>query len=171
MLAHDTRASARELVAAAAAGVAALGGVAVPCGLLTTPQLHWMVRQANAAAKHDEAAYFGALAAGFAALVSRAPAPAEVSPPAPTFNGRLVSHKRRHSNGQSAMCIGVHLTGLEMCFTLETPAITAWAPRVWAPCRQWWWTAPTASAAPSCARWRSAWARGCGWTRATPAAT
>ena len=78
MLAHDTRPSARDLVAAAAAGVAVLGGVAVPCGLLTTPQLHWMVRQANAAAKHDEAAYFGALAAGFAALVARAPAPTEV---------------------------------------------------------------------------------------------
>ena len=80
MLAHDTRRSARGLVAAAAAGVAALGGVAVPCGLLATPQLHWMVRQANARATHDEAAYYGALAGGFAALVARAAAPAQVAP-------------------------------------------------------------------------------------------
>jgi hypothetical protein len=74
MIAHDTRPSAGALVAAAAAGVAALGGAAAHCGLLTTPQLHWMVRQRNAGAEDSEAAYFGALAAGFAALAGRAAA-------------------------------------------------------------------------------------------------
>ncbi|KAK9839856.1 hypothetical protein WJX81_006690 [Elliptochloris bilobata] len=77
MVAHDTRPSAAGLAAAAVAGVIALGGVAIPCGLLTTPQLHWMVRQANASAKHDEGAYFGALADGFATLVGRSPAPVQ----------------------------------------------------------------------------------------------
>ena len=43
MLAHDTRPSAAELVQAAVAGVTALGSIPVACGLLTTPQLHWMV--------------------------------------------------------------------------------------------------------------------------------
>ena len=103
MLAHDTRASARELVAAAAAGVAALGGVAVHCGLLTTPQLHWMVRQANAAAKHDEAAYFGALAAGFASLVAHAAAPAQVS------------RRRLSKPFMRQPAIGVPFMGLELC--------------------------------------------------------
>ena len=44
MLAHDTRPSAKELVKAAVSGVKALGGLPIMCGLLTTPQLHWMVR-------------------------------------------------------------------------------------------------------------------------------
>ncbi len=45
MLAHDTRPSADTLVKAAAAGVAAMGSLPIACGLLTTPQLHWMVRR------------------------------------------------------------------------------------------------------------------------------
>ncbi len=81
MIAHDTRPSACALVAAAAAGVAALGGAAEHCGLLTTPQLHWMVRQRNAGAEDSEAAYFGALAAGFAALAGRAAAAPQVRGP------------------------------------------------------------------------------------------
>ena len=44
MLAHDTRPSAEELIKAAGSGVKALGGLPIVCGLLTTPQLHWMVR-------------------------------------------------------------------------------------------------------------------------------
>jgi hypothetical protein len=43
MLAHDTRPSATALMQAAVNGVTALGGMPVACGLLTTPQLHWMV--------------------------------------------------------------------------------------------------------------------------------
>ena len=45
MLAHDTRPSADTLISAAAAGVAAMGSLPIACGLLTTPQLHWMVRR------------------------------------------------------------------------------------------------------------------------------
>ena len=44
MLAYDTRPSAEELIKAAGSGVKALGGLPIVCGLLTTPQLHWMVR-------------------------------------------------------------------------------------------------------------------------------
>ncbi len=43
ILAYDTRPSAEELVKAAGSGVQALGGLPIVCGLLTTPQLHWMV--------------------------------------------------------------------------------------------------------------------------------
>lgn len=45
MLAHDTRPSAEELIKAAGSGVQALGGLPIVCGLLTTPQLHWMVHR------------------------------------------------------------------------------------------------------------------------------
>ena len=47
MLAHDMRPSAEELVKAAGSGVKALGGLPIVCGLLTTPQLHWMVRRSR----------------------------------------------------------------------------------------------------------------------------
>ena len=47
MLAHDTRPSAEELIKAAGSGVKALGGLPIVCGLLTTPQLHWMVRHSG----------------------------------------------------------------------------------------------------------------------------
>ena len=47
MLAYDTRPSAEELVKAAGSGVQALGGLPIVCGLLTTPQLHWMVSSPN----------------------------------------------------------------------------------------------------------------------------
>ncbi len=80
MLAHDTRPSADALVKAAAAGVAAMGSLPIACGQLTTPQLHWMVRQCNAGLKHKEKAYYEALATGYARLVSGHPAPSEVSP-------------------------------------------------------------------------------------------
>ncbi|EIE18707.1 intramolecular transferase [Coccomyxa subellipsoidea C-169] len=77
MLAHDTRPSADALVKAAAAGVAAMGSLPIACGQLTTPQLHWMVRQCNAGLKHKEKAYYEALATGYARLVSGHPAPSE----------------------------------------------------------------------------------------------
>lgn len=80
MLAHDTRPSAEALTKAAAAGVAAMGGLPIACGLLTTPQLHWMVRQCNAGLKHKEKAYYEALATGFARLASGATTLAELCP-------------------------------------------------------------------------------------------
>ncbi len=47
ILGHDTRPSAEPLLAAALAGVKALNVHAAPCGLLTTPQLHFLVHLAN----------------------------------------------------------------------------------------------------------------------------
>ena len=53
MLAHDTRPSAEELIKAAGSGVKALGGLPIVCGLLTTPQLHWMVRPSGSSQSHN----------------------------------------------------------------------------------------------------------------------
>ncbi|CAK0783544.1 hypothetical protein CVIRNUC_006743 [Coccomyxa viridis] len=69
MLAHDTRPSAEELIKAAGSGVKALGGLPIVCGLLTTPQLHWMVRHCNNSLKHTESCYYEEIATGFSHLV------------------------------------------------------------------------------------------------------
>eukprot|EP00850_Spirogloea_muscicola_P016611 SM000136S00157 [mRNA] locus=s136:49310:51741:- [translate_table: standard] len=55
---------------AAAEGVSVVPGVAAcDLGILTTPQLHWMVRAANRGEPRGEADYFAALASGFRELV------------------------------------------------------------------------------------------------------
>jgi hypothetical protein len=107
MLAHDTRPSADGLVKAAAAGVAAMGSLPIACGLLTTPQLHWMVRQCNAGLKHKEKAYFEALATGFARLVSGHTAPSEV--------GLAYSH----CMGAASVLLLLHAVNIALCMVLE----------------------------------------------------
>ena len=108
MLAHDTRPSADGLVKAAAAGVAAMGSLPIACGLLTTPQLHWMVRQCNAGLKHKEKAYFEALATGFARLASGHTAPSEV--------GLAYSH----CMGAASM---LHAFMIALCMLLEAGSL------------------------------------------------
>lgn len=70
MIAHDTRPSGPGLADAAAAGVRSLGVTPEMCGLLTTPQLHWMVRRRNAGLPYDEAAYLQVLSSAFKQLVA-----------------------------------------------------------------------------------------------------
>eukprot|EP00884_Botryococcus_braunii_P003349 jgi/Botrbrau1/13014/Bobra.0389s0011.1 len=73
LLAHDTRPSAGDLLEVAKIGIAAAGVTPRLLGLLTTPQLHWMVRQANRGLPAAEPDYFAALSRGFAHLVSGSP--------------------------------------------------------------------------------------------------
>ena len=70
LLACDTRPSSPLLLAAAAAGVEALGGVAVDCGQLTTPQLHWRLRRLNQGLPWALEDYFSTLAGAFRLLVA-----------------------------------------------------------------------------------------------------
>lgn len=70
LLACDTRPSGPALLAAAAAGVEALGGQAVQCGQLTTPQLHWQVRRLNQGLPWTLDDYFSTLAAAYRVLVA-----------------------------------------------------------------------------------------------------
>ena len=75
----DTRPSAAELRAAAEAGIAAVGGMAVDCGVLTTPQLHWLVANAaNRGWDADLSRYYAALAEGYQSLVHGTPVLPEV---------------------------------------------------------------------------------------------
>lgn len=62
---HDTRPSCKELVAAAWQGIEAAGGRVENKGLLTTPQLHWMIRQRNKSLPCTEADYFSTLAEAY----------------------------------------------------------------------------------------------------------
>ena len=70
LIAHDTRPSGPELAAAAAAGARCLGLQPQMCGLLTTPQLHWMVMSRNRGEPAGEADYYAALAQAYARLVA-----------------------------------------------------------------------------------------------------
>lgn len=70
MLAHDTRSSAAALCQAAAAGIAAVEGLAERPQLLTTPQLHWMVAHRNQGQPCSEADYYDSLLGAFDQLVS-----------------------------------------------------------------------------------------------------
>lgn len=70
LIAHDTRPSGPGLAAAAAAGVRCLGLEPEMCGLLTTPQLHWMVMRRNRGESAGEADYYAALAGAYAQLVA-----------------------------------------------------------------------------------------------------
>ncbi len=70
LLACDSRPSSPALLAAAAAGVQALGGVAVDCGLLTTPQLHWQLRRLNQGLPWAMEDYFTTMAGAYQQLVA-----------------------------------------------------------------------------------------------------
>ena len=70
LLACDSRPSSPALLAAAAAGVQALGGVAVDCGLLTTPQLHWQLRRLNQGLPWVLEDYFTTMAGAYQQLVA-----------------------------------------------------------------------------------------------------
>ena len=83
-LARDTRPSSPRLRDAVAAGAAAMGAVVTDFGLLTTPQLHYIVRSANAEGGHPpgapvdtaaaEAAYFANLATAYRDVLGGVPA-------------------------------------------------------------------------------------------------
>ncbi|CAD6957263.1 unnamed protein product [Tilletia controversa] len=76
VFAHDTRPSSPKLVQAIVAGLAAMGVNVVDGGLLTTPQLHYLVRAHNTAGTPEaygeptEEGYYKKLAAAYLKLVS-----------------------------------------------------------------------------------------------------
>ncbi|XP_010492800.1 PREDICTED: phosphoacetylglucosamine mutase [Camelina sativa] len=73
-LGRDTRPSGESLLRAAEIGVdSVLGSVAVDIGILTTPQLHWMVRAKNKGLKATEKDYFENLSTSFRCLVNLIP--------------------------------------------------------------------------------------------------
>ena len=70
LLGHDSRASSESLVNAASQGIVSVGGNVDFRGLLTTPQLHWMVREQNAGRPNTLADYYRILSAAYNELAS-----------------------------------------------------------------------------------------------------
>lgn len=69
IVARDTRPSGERLLEAAKQGVEAVSGVtAMVAGILTTPQLHWMVRATNRGLEACESDYFIQLSNGFSVM-------------------------------------------------------------------------------------------------------
>ena len=82
LLGQDTRPHSARLSSLALEGVALVGGVGDDCGLLTTPQLHHLVRLGNGAGQaligpaewNSEAGYYTMLWEAYARLTADAPA-------------------------------------------------------------------------------------------------
>ncbi|XP_076900589.1 phosphoacetylglucosamine mutase-like [Bidens hawaiensis] len=73
-LGRDTRPSGESLVEAAKQGIGSvIGAVATDLGIVTTPQLHWMVRARNRNIKASEVDYFDQLATSFRCLIDLIP--------------------------------------------------------------------------------------------------
>ena len=91
LVGRDTRPHSERLAAIAMEGIDKVGGIAEDCGVLTTPQLHHLVRHRNGAAgagPHvgpkewaSEAGYYEMLATAFAQLVPPSVARSVASPP------------------------------------------------------------------------------------------
>lgn len=74
LLGRDTRPSGESLLEAAKQGINTIvGAVALDMGVLTTPQLHWMVRARNKGLKATELDYFEQISSSFRCLVELIP--------------------------------------------------------------------------------------------------
>ncbi|XP_040998417.1 phosphoacetylglucosamine mutase-like [Juglans microcarpa x Juglans regia] len=80
LLGRDTRPSGESLLEAAKQGVSSiLGVVAIDMGIVTTPQLHWMVRARNKGMKAYELDYFEQLSSSFRCLIDLIPSKGRMS--------------------------------------------------------------------------------------------
>nr|CAB3471734.1 unnamed protein product [Digitaria exilis] len=74
LLGRDTRPTGEYLLDAALQGINAIVGAhAIDMGILTTPQLHWMVRSKNKGVKASESAYFKQLINSFRHMLELVP--------------------------------------------------------------------------------------------------
>ncbi|KAJ0051368.1 hypothetical protein Pint_01157 [Pistacia integerrima] len=74
LLGRDTRPSGESLLEVAKQGISSVSGaVAHDMGILTTPQLHWMVRARNKSLKATESDYFDQLLSSFSCLMDLIP--------------------------------------------------------------------------------------------------
>ncbi|KAI3885687.1 hypothetical protein MKX03_032063 [Papaver bracteatum] len=74
LLGRDTRPSGESLLEAARQGISSVvGAVATDMGILTTPQLHWMVRYRNMGKSSSETDYFKQLSNSFRCLMDYIP--------------------------------------------------------------------------------------------------
>ncbi|KAG7952449.1 hypothetical protein I3843_12G059600 [Carya illinoinensis] len=80
LLGRDTRPSGESLLEAAKQGISSILGVAaIDMGIVTTPQLHWMVRTRNKGLKAHELDYFEQLSSSFRCLIDLIPSEGRMS--------------------------------------------------------------------------------------------
>ncbi|KAJ8556520.1 hypothetical protein K7X08_032272 [Anisodus acutangulus] len=74
LLGRDTRPSGEALLDAAKQGITSVvGAIATDMGVVTTPQLHWMVRARNRGMETSESSYFHQLSSSFRCLMDLKP--------------------------------------------------------------------------------------------------
>ncbi|XP_028077555.1 phosphoacetylglucosamine mutase isoform X1 [Camellia sinensis] len=111
LLGRDTRPSGESLLDAAKQGIISIvGAVAVDMGVLTTPQLHWMVRARNKAMKATELDYFNQLSSSFRCLIDLIPQGSAVN----KMNDNVVVDGANGVGGEKLEVLKKILNGLDM---------------------------------------------------------
>lgn len=111
LLARDTRPTGEYLLDVAVKGVnAVIGAVAVDMGILTTPQLHWMVRSKNKGLKSSETDYFSQVIDSFRCLLELVPKDKE----ADVINNRLIVDGANGIGGLKLEEIKAKISGLDI---------------------------------------------------------
>ncbi|KAJ6836184.1 phosphoacetylglucosamine mutase [Iris pallida] len=111
LLGRDTRPSGETLLEAAKKGISVVAGVvALDMGILTTPQLHWMVRSRNKGMKASEFDYFSQIANSFRCLVDLVPKGLLKN----KVEGKLIVDGANGVGGGKLEELKVMLTGLEI---------------------------------------------------------
>ncbi|GFZ15423.1 phosphoglucosamine mutase-like protein [Actinidia rufa] len=111
LLGRDTRPSGETLLEAAKQGINSIAGaVAVDMGVLTTPQLHWMVRARNKSMKATELEYFEQLSNSFRCLIDLIPQGSAVN----KMNDKLIVDGANGVGGEKLELLNKILNGLDI---------------------------------------------------------
>lgn len=109
LLGRDTRPSGESLLEAAKQGINSIvGSAAIDMGILTTPQLHWMVRARNKGVKASERDYFEQLSSSFRCLMTLVPGECKVK----GTDNKLVVDGANGVGGGKLECLMNMLDGL-----------------------------------------------------------
>ncbi|KVH89737.1 Alpha-D-phosphohexomutase, alpha/beta/alpha domain I [Cynara cardunculus var. scolymus] len=111
LLGRDTRPSGESLVKAAKHGICSVAGaVATDMGIVTTPQLHWMVRARNKGLKASELDYFEQLSSSFRCLIDLIPKKSGDNNPV----GKLIVDCANGVGGEKLQVLKEKLNGLHL---------------------------------------------------------
>uniref|UniRef100_A0A5B7A8T5 Phosphoacetylglucosamine mutase n=1 Tax=Davidia involucrata TaxID=16924 RepID=A0A5B7A8T5_DAVIN len=111
LLGRDTRPSGESLLEAAKQGISSVvGAVANDMGVLTTPQLHWMVRARNKGMKASELDYFDQLSSSFRCLMDLVPQVRAIN----EMNDKLIVDGANGVGGEKLEILKKMLSGLDI---------------------------------------------------------
>ncbi|CAK9172647.1 unnamed protein product [Ilex paraguariensis] len=111
LVGRDTRPSGESLLEAVKEGVSSIVGVvAIDMGILTTPQLHWMVRARNKGMEASELDYFNQLSGSFRCLMDLLPQGNKTN----EMHTKLIVDGSNGVGGEKLEILMKMLTGLNM---------------------------------------------------------